>query len=165
VTIAPERPTRPRTVHDLPQPDPDWTTHAACVGADFEAFVIHSDNSRGAGNRNLRARKLCASCDVALDCRLAAVREDDRRSIRGGMSPVERDEWLAEQGVRRRPVSNGGSAIFVGTRGPYRAIDMDRLIAMHLGGASQQTIWEAFGCAKETVARRLKAARAEGLIP
>ncbi len=165
MTIAPARPTRPHTVHDLPLPDPEWPTHAACHGADFEVFVVHSDLGRASGNRNLRARRMCAGCPVATDCLLAAVREDDRRSIRGGMAPVERDEWLAEQGVRRRPQSNGGNALFVGSRGPYRPIDMDRLIAMHLGGASQQAMSEALGCVKETVARRLKAARAEGLIP
>ncbi len=167
MTIAPERPTRARTVHDLPEPDPDWTLHAACIGADFDIFVTGSERSRAAGNRNLRGRALCAGCDVTRDCLLAAVREDDRRSIRGGMSPAERDQWLAGQGIRR-PGSLGLPTVTrptFGAKGPYRTVNVDRMVAMHLGGASDRDIAAELECSRDTVGRRLKTARAQGLIP
>jgi hypothetical protein len=165
MTITPERPTRPRTVHDLGRPREGWWNTAACKGMDTEAWIVAKEESRGGAGSSHAAMRICRSCPVQRDCLIDAVQSDDRRSIRGAMGVAERDEWLKEQGVHRRPTPYGGNALFVGSRGPYRAVDMTRLITMHLAGTSQQVMSEALGCAKETVARRLKAARAEGLIP
>lgn len=149
MTLAPEHPVLTDTVHDLPTPDPQWRLHAACLGEDVERFIIGTDHSRAAGVRNQAARRLCDSCPVWLDCRIAAAIEDDRRAIRGQMTPIERDEWLATLGIRRRPP---------------RELDLVKVDRLREAGLSWPAVGVEMDCTPETAqkqwARAQKALRA-----
>jgi len=81
----------------------DWQTDALCAQTNPELFVLDK------GGSSVEARKICAQCDVGLQClfyALETARNDPARNttgIYGGMSAVERKKLInaAEEEVAR----------------------------------------------------------------
>lgn len=145
-------PHRARTVLDLPDPEPGWEDRAACRTVDPAAFYLAPGKSRVRPD----GVAACAACPVPSSCLVDAVRGDDQATYRAAMKPSARNRWLKQRGITR---PGKDTAV---PRGHLTTADFVRL---HRAGRSAPEIAEALGCSKETVARRLKAARAEGLIP
>jgi hypothetical protein len=162
MTITPDRPaTRRRTVYDLPIDDSQWWLRGLCRD-DSTAWQINDPHAAELTAPNRYAVRICRACPVRLDCLHAAARENDGHAVRGGMTPADRNAWLAEQGIPKsgKPQRKLG----LGPRGPYRELDDDRLLSLHRAGVSQREIADELGCSKDTVCRRLAAARIQGLI-
>lgn len=78
--------------HVLPQhledftsePAEPWMEDALCAQTDPEAFFPDKGGSTKA------AKKICAACDVQLECLGYALENDERYGIWGGASPRER---------------------------------------------------------------------------
>jgi hypothetical protein len=164
MTTTAERPA-PRTVYDLGTPAHRWYRQAACKDADTDAWIVSKTESHGGGGDGVTAMKICRRCPVRWDCFLDAVQTDDRRAIRAAMGVGDRDQWLAEEGVHRPgvlPADPGNKAL--APRGPYKTINIDRVVVLRKQNRSHREIAEELGCTKETVARRLKSAREAGLL-
>ncbi|MFD6896584.1 WhiB family transcriptional regulator [Rhodococcus sp. NPDC060086] len=81
--------------HTLPGPNTDlwdWQMHGTCRGADSSVF-FHPDGERGRARsqRENRAKELCQSCPVLIQCREHALRVAEPYGIWGGMSESERE--------------------------------------------------------------------------
>lgn len=64
--------------------DIEWQKRALCAETDPEAF--HPDK----GGSNREAKKVCGRCDVRSQCLQAALDNDERHGIWGGLSERER---------------------------------------------------------------------------
>lgn len=181
MTIAPER---TRTVHDLRVQDTDWDRRALCATRVNGKFVytlsdwdLASREADGTSGRNARAVTVCQACPVQRDCLIVAAQEGDEYAIRGGLTPRERDAWLAEQGISparaahkvdpgAKPKPRLQPASVAQECGPgKRRHDMDSavLLQMHTEhGWSFRQIAEHYGCSLSTVQGRVKAARKAG---
>ena len=69
----------------LPEPEElTWHERALCAQTDPEAFFPE----KGGSTRD--AKKVCASCDVKVECLEYALANDERFGIWGGLSERER---------------------------------------------------------------------------
>ena len=158
MTTTDDRPTQ-RTIHDLPAPAGRWDDQAACLTADVELFILSGPQSKGQTREARIARAYCAACPCVEACRTVAIRLDDRRSIRGGMTPLERDAWLTEQGIT---VPGGRERATHKRRlNPDRQAQDERICYLKAQGLTWRRIAADVGCAVETAQRRWKRAMAE----
>lgn len=75
----------PQSTSDFtPEPAEPWKEEALCAETDPEAFFPDKGGSTKA------AKKICAACDVQLECLGYALQNDERYGIWGGASPRER---------------------------------------------------------------------------
>jgi len=70
----------------------EWQSDAACVGDMAAAFYppVGSERKSVRINREQRAKAVCVSCPVRLDCLEHALAHDERYGIWGGMTGRER---------------------------------------------------------------------------
>lgn len=71
----------------------EWEKSALCAQADPDEWFPE----RGASSK--MAKSICERCTVAADCLEAALENEERYGIWGGLSYEERREMLAERGV------------------------------------------------------------------
>lgn len=150
MTTTDDRPTF--TLENLPDPGEAWLEHAACIGADPKLFTI----GKGHTEPHAGAVKLCYSCEVSEPCLLVALRSRDEVTYRGAMTPKQRKRWLKRKSIAQ-PESPKTAV-----RGRVASGD---IVRMALNGWAAPAIAAHLGCSVATAGRRLKAARAEGLIP
>lgn len=62
----------------------DWQERALCAQTDPEAFFPEK------GGSTTEAKKICASCEVSVECLDAALANDERFGIWGGLSERQR---------------------------------------------------------------------------
>ena len=79
----------------LPGPNADfwdWQLNAACRGMDSEVF-FHPDGQRGAARaeRERKAKAVCESCPVLMQCRDHALKVREPYGVWGGLTEEERD--------------------------------------------------------------------------
>ena len=74
----------------------EWQAHGLCQQVGSEVFFPVEDAGRGGGTSAMyaSARKVCASCPVEQECRLAGVGEV--AGVWGGMSPKQRRQLRAD---------------------------------------------------------------------
>lgn len=82
----------------LPGPNTDlwdWQLQGACRGADASMF-FHPEGERGHDRqrREQRAKALCRTCPVLVECRTHALRVGESYGVWGGLSETERLELL-----------------------------------------------------------------------
>ncbi|UYP17961.1 WhiB family transcriptional regulator [Rhodococcus sp. Z13] len=92
--------------HILPGPNADlwdWQMHGKCRGVDSSVF-FHPDGERGRARaqRENRAKELCRTCPVLVQCREHALAVGEPYGIWGGMSETERELYTRR---RRRKVA------------------------------------------------------------
>jgi WhiB family redox-sensing transcriptional regulator len=87
----------------------DWQLKGACRGADSGLF-FHSDNERGSARdrREARAKEICHSCPVLLQCRKHALSVQEPYGIWGGLGEIERRELFLQQRRARHKVLPSG---------------------------------------------------------
>jgi hypothetical protein len=71
----------------------EWWKHGNCADHDVELFITdthHMSRSRDTQIQLIVAKGVCNDCLVKSDCLEAEYAEDDRSSIRGGLTPTER---------------------------------------------------------------------------
>lgn len=91
----------------LPGPNADvwdWQMRGSCRGVDSAVF-FHPDGERGRARaaRELRAKEICRTCPVLMQCRSHALKVSEPYGIWGGMSETER-EMHARRSRRRMAV-------------------------------------------------------------
>jgi WhiB family redox-sensing transcriptional regulator len=64
--------------------EPSWQERALCAQTDPEAFFPEK------GGSTREAKKVCASCEVRVECLEYALANDERFGIWGGLSERER---------------------------------------------------------------------------
>lgn len=141
-----ERPTR--TVADLPDPGDAWVRRAACIGTDPDLFSI----GRGRAVPPPAAVRTCRRCPVAGACLIDAVRQGDDGTYRGGMTPKDRERWLARHRITPLPLR---SSIDPPRPENYARveIDLDAVARMRAQSVTWREIGWHFGCSAETAAR------------
>ena len=75
----------------LPRPNWGWQDAAACRGEDL--MIFFGPDGERQPERDIRERKakaICASCPVRIECLNYALRRDERFGVWGGMSERER---------------------------------------------------------------------------
>lgn len=78
---------------NLPIAPPDWRDLAACAETDPEVFFP----DKGQPGRD--AKRICASCPVAVPCLESALATGERHGVWGGLSGRERRELLCGKAV------------------------------------------------------------------
>jgi uncharacterized protein (DUF433 family) len=148
--LKPPVPVATGSVWDLPDPQAGWRDRAACWADDPELFP--STTSRA---RTRRALATCGTCLVSDDCRTDAVRWDDQCTVRGAMTPAQRNRWLAKQGIARpsspSPAVQRGETTPTGRRIP---LDVARIVELRQGGATFPEIAADLQCTERTAQRR-----------
>lgn len=94
-----------------------WRDRAACNDADPEAFFPPDSYGPKPKGWDAEARRLCGACPVKAECLAAAIDEDDRHAIRGGLSIEER----VALGLMGRPAPSRGCGSVAGYRAHQRA--------------------------------------------
>jgi WhiB family redox-sensing transcriptional regulator len=101
----------------LPVPNADlwdWQLLAQCRDQD-SAIFFHPDGERGSAraNREARAKEICGTCPVLLQCRDHALAVREPYGVWGGLSPTERktliraEECDVEDDQDGRAISTG----------------------------------------------------------
>lgn len=75
-------------------PDTPWRERALCAQTDPEAFFPENGGSSRA------AKRICAACDVRLECLEEALENDERYGVFGGLSQEERRRLKRRRNVR-----------------------------------------------------------------
>ena len=93
-------------VRRLPVPVADnweWQLRSACRNLD-SALFFHPERERGPAKaeREAKAKEICRSCPVIMQCRAHALRADEPYGVWGGLSVAER---RAKLGGRRASAS------------------------------------------------------------
>ncbi|MPZ61585.1 MAG: hypothetical protein GEU93_09875 [Propionibacteriales bacterium] len=83
----------------LPQP-PVWVADALCAQVDPEIFFPRK------GEPNTAARRVCAACPVAAECRAHAIRSGEPHGIWGGLTAQQRRTEQPER-IAPRPIKHG----------------------------------------------------------
>lgn len=73
---------------DIPDTDLTWQEQGACVGLDPALFF--TERVEGAGTDNAEAKKVCARCEVRVDCLDYALATREMFGVWGGKSERER---------------------------------------------------------------------------
>lgn len=100
---------------------PDWTRQAACdglAGRELDPWCPDPDLPRREREYlTAKARRVCASCPVMLDCAadaLASLAKVEEHSMRGGMTPTELVEVAKKLGLPyRREAQHGTRSKYV----------------------------------------------------
>lgn len=71
-----------------------WVDRGACVGADPELFYIYGSTSHSRD----RARAICATCPVRLECLEHAIHHE-QFGVWGGLSSEEREQIRRDRGM------------------------------------------------------------------
>ena len=82
----------------------DWQLHGSCRGQDSATF-FHPEGERGRARslREARAKAICRSCPVLMQCRSHALKVGEPYGVWGGLSESERNEILrAKPAARER---------------------------------------------------------------
>ncbi|MQA10682.1 MAG: WhiB family transcriptional regulator [Pseudonocardiaceae bacterium] len=76
----------------------DWQLHGACRDMDSDLF-FHPDAERGYAReqRVARAKAICRSCPVLVECRNHALTAEEPFGIWGGLDETERREAVARR--------------------------------------------------------------------
>lgn len=141
-----------------------WARYGACRETDPETFfeaddfvdgvTDNSSRKRQNAERRLRAKLVCSSCLVRTQCLQDALDADDRFSVRGGLTPAERDQLT--QGVAPRPA-------YVKPKGYYGTPTGDPEIVQRFArGASVASLCEEYEVSRNTLSQRLRAEVAGG---
>jgi WhiB family redox-sensing transcriptional regulator len=75
---------------------PDWHRHAACKGLTHLFFATHDpdeslgDNIADSFELTKRARAVCATCPVRVECLTSAMDNSERHGVWGGTTVKER---------------------------------------------------------------------------
>jgi WhiB family transcriptional regulator, redox-sensing transcriptional regulator len=80
----------------------DWWERAACQAEDPDLFFPVSDTGPGR-RQTVRAKAICAQCDVRLRCLDYALATEQEHGVWGGMSEVERRAALRSGRVSELP--------------------------------------------------------------
>lgn len=76
----------------------DWRLQSACLESDPDIFFPEdADNEADRVQREMAARKTCASCDVRMMCLDFALRNGDESGIFAGLDAEERRLLIAEK--------------------------------------------------------------------
>jgi WhiB family redox-sensing transcriptional regulator len=75
--------------------DRPWVDRAACAGIPIEVFFPDGDGRSGARGALNRARAICASCPVLVDCRAWALTYDPGAGFVAGMTWQTRNSYRA----------------------------------------------------------------------
>jgi len=88
--------------YPAPRRDLEWQDDALCAQTAPELFVV------GKGESTNDAKRICAQCDVGLQCLLHALANDERVGVYGGMSARERKKLTAaaREEVERAFIAN-----------------------------------------------------------
>lgn len=83
-----------------------WQWRAACRGEDSSLFFApnHSEPKEERAHRERRAKSICASCPVRIECLEYAVRIREPHGIWGGLSEIERRVLIRDRERRLRAV-------------------------------------------------------------
>lgn len=89
----------------LPEPVAEiweWQRHGNCRNMDSAVF-FHPDGERGLAreNRVARAKKICQSCPVLVECRQYALSAQEPFGVWGGLDESERREIITHR--RKHP--------------------------------------------------------------
>jgi WhiB family transcriptional regulator, redox-sensing transcriptional regulator len=101
----------------------DWMDHAACKGRTNLFFGIAGERPERRARREVRARNVCETCPVMLECRTVA-RINRENGFWGGESEEERAAaGFAPRSVSRRSVqeASAGSERELGPDSPAAA--------------------------------------------
>lgn len=98
-------------LNEWPLPDrPRWWDRAACRGISPGLFTV-SDRGYGSvpeGRRqrsdNDAAKQVCNGCTVAADCLQEGIEQNDKWTIRAGLTPAQRRP-LRSQWIRTHPTT------------------------------------------------------------
>jgi len=76
-----------------------WQWRAACRGEDASLFFApsHFETRDEKRTRERRAKAICASCPVRVECREYAVRTREAHGIWGGLNELERRHLIRQQ--------------------------------------------------------------------
>lgn len=68
----------------------DWTSKASCIGLE----PMFDYEKRDVQNKELMriVRNICGSCEVQQECLADALAFDEQYTIRGGLTPTERNQ-------------------------------------------------------------------------
>ena len=69
----------------------DWRDRAACLTVDPEWFFVDGDKWGKHSDDEARAKAVCDGCPAVAECLKEALAQGDGHSIRGGLTPNERD--------------------------------------------------------------------------
>lgn len=85
-----------------------WQEHGACRDADPLLF-FHPQNERGSSRirRDRAAKRICAGCDVRMECADYAVRAREPYGVWGGLSEEDREHIYARLDSRHYPRARG----------------------------------------------------------
>lgn len=70
----------------------DWREKAACKQADPNLF--YPDSQDKSSNSEIYAKNFCRKCEVAAECLMAAINQEEIYGIWGSFSPKERNILL-----------------------------------------------------------------------
>lgn len=68
----------------------NWIDEAACVGEDSNTFFADSGDKGENLRKEARAKNICRKCNVAAECLLHALNNDEIFGIWGSFAPKER---------------------------------------------------------------------------
>ena len=85
-----------------------WQERGACRGVD-PTWFFHPQNERGLSRlrRDRRAKTVCASCPVRLECADYAIRAREPYGVWGGLTEEEREQIYRRVGSRHYPRGRG----------------------------------------------------------
>jgi WhiB family redox-sensing transcriptional regulator len=84
------------TTADLPTALAPWVNRAACRGMQSELFYpAVSERPNARDERELAAKRICASCAVRVECLAYALRANEQLGVWGGMTETERRRALS----------------------------------------------------------------------
>ena len=82
-----------RIVNQLLPVERDWREDALCPQTDPDAFFPDK------GGSSRPAKQICGRCSVSSSCLAYALEHGIREGIWGGMSPSERRQYAADNGI------------------------------------------------------------------
>lgn len=93
-----------------------WQEQGACRRVD-PAWFFHPQNERGLSRtrRDRRAKTVCASCSVRLECADYAIRAREPYGVWGGLTEEERELIYRRVDSRHHPRSRGEGLRVAGT--------------------------------------------------
>lgn len=72
----------------------DWTEKAACKNENSEVFFCDSPDKNINMNRQTYAKSICKKCEVAAECLMYAINNNEAFGIWGSFAPKERNALL-----------------------------------------------------------------------
>ena len=82
----------------------DWRDLALCAGTDPDLWFVQGTGDAWEHASNAvqlaKVKRLCSGCPVAPECLADAYEQGDKDSVRGGMTPTEREN--ARRNAKRK---------------------------------------------------------------